>query len=102
MSWVKKAEDMQQGGSVINVNDIPSHTGCSLGRWYYGIGKGRFGQTQEFMEIEAPHRKFHELLKEYVETYASHGSSGAQPILNQLKTVSLNIIANLDQLKKIV
>jgi methyl-accepting chemotaxis protein len=102
LGWVKKAEDMQQGNAVINVNDIPAHTGCSLGRWYYGIGKGRFGQTQEFLEIEAPHRKFHELLKEYVETNTSHGSSGAQSILNQLKTVSQNIITNLDQLKKII
>ncbi len=102
LGWVNKAEDMQQGGAVINVNSIPAHIDCSLGRWYYGIGKGRFGQTQEFLEIEAPHRKFHELLNEYVVTYANHGSGGAQPILNQLKTVSLNIITNLDQLKKIV
>ncbi len=48
LGWVNKAEDMQQGGAVINVNSIPVHTDCSLGRWYYGIGKGRFGQTQEF------------------------------------------------------
>ena len=102
LGWVKRAEEMRQGGAFINVNDIPAHTGCSLGRWYYGIGKGRFGQTQEFLEIEAPHRKFHELLKEYVETNTSHGSSGAQSILNHLKTVSQNIISNLDQLKKIV
>ena len=102
LNWVKKVETMQQGGTAINPKDIPSHTGCALGRWYYGAGMGRFGQLREFISVEAPHKKFHELLKEYVEAFTSNGAGRAQVIFEQLKSVSLNIVADLDQLKKIV
>jgi methyl-accepting chemotaxis protein len=100
--WVKKAEEMQKGGRIININDIPTHTSCSLGRWYVGVGKEKFGQYQEFIQIEAVHKQFHELLKEYVEKFKSHGTGNAQAALDQMKTVSLKIINNLEQLKKIV
>ncbi len=102
LNWVKKAEDMQQGGMAINVKDIPAHTSCSLGRWYYGVGRGRFAHHREFIEIETPHRKFHELLREYVEVFKSHGAGRAQGSLDQLKSLSLNIINNFEQLKRIV
>ena len=102
LNWVKKADDMQKGGSLIHVNDIPIHTDCSLGRWYYGIGMGRFGQREEFKAVETPHKKFHELLKEYVETFTRHGPGKAQAVLNQLKSVSSNIITSFDQLNKII
>jgi len=102
MNWVKKVETMQQGGATLSMNDIPAHTGCSFGRWYYGAGMGRFGQHREFIMVEAPHKKFHELLKEYVEAFTSHGAGRAQAVFDQLKSVSLNIVTDLDQLKKIV
>jgi uncharacterized phage infection (PIP) family protein YhgE len=102
LAWVKRVEDMQKGGAIINIKDIPAHTNCSLGRWYYGIGKGRFGQNQEFVAIEPVHQRFHELLKEYVKTFMGQGQGRSQEVLNQLKSVSQNIVNNLDQLKKVI
>ncbi len=102
LNWVKKAEDMQQGGMAINVKDIPTHTSCSLGRWYYGVGRGRFAHQREFIEIETPHMKFHELLREYVEVFKSHGAGRAKGSLDQLKSLSLNIVNSFEQLKRIV
>jgi methyl-accepting chemotaxis protein len=102
LNWVRKVEDMQQGGAKINPNSITDHTQCSLGRWYYGVGNGKFGQKREFIEIEAPHKRIHQLLKEYVETYTSQGPGKAHVIFDQIKSVSAVIIADLDELKKIV
>jgi hypothetical protein len=102
LTWVKKAEEMQKGGSIINVKDIPAHTNCSLGRWYYGVGQGKFGQNQAFIAVEVPHKKFHELLKEYVLTSMSQGPEKAQTVLDQMKSTSVNIINQLDQLKKAI
>ena len=101
-NWVKKAADMQKGGTIINARDVPTHTNCSLGRWYYGVGKSEFGGNHEFTAIEAQHIKFHELLKEYVETFTKYGSVRAQGVLNQIQSVSLNVGVGLDHLKKVV
>ncbi|MBN2894596.1 MAG: CZB domain-containing protein [Campylobacterales bacterium] len=43
---------------------IPDHTTCNFGRWYTQMEQGSFGRLQSFKALEAPHRKFHELLKE--------------------------------------
>ncbi len=102
MAWINRADDMQRGGMLISENDIPSHKDCSLGRWYYGVGIGRFGRTREFIDIKVPHERFHNLLKEYVDVFTSQGAGPAQIPLEQLRMVSKNIIDHLDQLKKIV
>jgi methyl-accepting chemotaxis protein len=101
LDWVRKAEDMQNGLNVIDAQKIPNHTSCLLGRWYYGIGKKGFGQYREFIDIEAPHVRFHELLKQYVETYTSQGPSSAQATLKQLKSVSAHIMNDFDELKRV-
>lgn len=102
LTWIKKAEDMQQGGVKIQPGDVPSHTQCSLGRWYYGVGSTQFSQKQEFIEIAAPHQRFHEALRSYVETFHRQGKSAAEGPLGQLKSISVAIINQLDQLKKSV
>ena len=101
-NWVKKVDAMQKGSSMIMQNDLPTHTNCSLGRWYYGIGKQEFGQYKEFVDVEAQHTKFHELLSLFVQTYNSQGPSKSQAIAQQLESVSTNVENLLTQLKKIV
>lgn len=93
---------MQTGGVTIRLHEIPTHLTCSLGRWYYGIGKQEFGDNKEFLAIEAQHEKFHHLLNEFVETYSSYGATKSQEVLNQLHVVSTNVANSLDQLKKII
>ncbi len=102
LNWVTKAETMQKGGPVINMVDVPAHTECSFGRWYYGVGQRKFGHLREFTEVETPHKKFHENLKEYTEVFKKHGAGRAQTILDQMKSTSLGVIITLDQLKKVV
>jgi methyl-accepting chemotaxis protein len=102
LNWLKKAEEMQNGGGLIDKNNVPTETQCSLGRWYYGIGKSEFGQRQEFIALEEVHRKCHETLKEYIVTYTDKGSSKAQTSFNQLKANSLNVVNSLDKLKNII
>ncbi|PKO00199.1 MAG: hypothetical protein CVU42_05520 [Chloroflexi bacterium HGW-Chloroflexi-4] len=101
-NWVVKIESMQRGDSTIRAQEIPNHKSCSLGRWYYGIGKQEFGENQEFIDIEAQHEKFHHLLLEFVEAFSSYGSTKSLEVLNQLHVVSNNVGNSLEQLKKSV
>jgi len=102
VNWVKKVEVMQNGGELIPQKDIPTHMSCSLGRWYYGIGKQEFGQFKEFVEVEVQHTKFHELLNSFVLTFSSQGSGKAQATVEQLRTVSTNVVNSLDKLKSVI
>jgi methyl-accepting chemotaxis protein len=102
LGWITAAETMQKGGKKISLNEVPAHTNCAFGRWYYGAGVGQFGQMQEFIAVELPHKEFHNLLREYVEIYKSQGAGRADATLKQLKAVSRNIVNHLDQLKKMV
>jgi len=102
LAWIKKADDMQQGGAQIQPGDIPSHTQCSLGRWYYGVGSTQFSQKREFIEIAVPHEKFHQALRDYVETFHRQGKARSEGALGQLKSISVSIINQLEQLKKTI
>ncbi len=101
-NWVRKVTEMQKGGKIIKAEEIPSHTNCSFGSWYYGVGKIEYGETREFIAIESHHKKFHDLLKEYVETFTKRGGDKAQTVLNQIQVSSQGVMNSIDQLKKVI
>jgi len=35
------------------------HKNCRMGKWYFGIGKERFGNTKAFKEMDMPHTVIH-------------------------------------------
>ena len=99
-NWVTKVERMQNGSEIIKSGSVPTHLDCSLGRWYYGIGKQEFGDMPEFVAVEAQHEKFHQLLADFVETYNASGSARSQEVVSQLRATSLKVERSLDQLKQ--
>ncbi|MCX7976175.1 MAG: methyl-accepting chemotaxis protein [Bellilinea sp.] len=99
LKWAERVEKAARGGAVINTNEVPSHTECSLGRWYYGLGKREFGSRTEFKSIEAEHIRFHELLHEFAAS-RSNGHQGA--LVGEIKQISQQIVRNLDRLKAII
>lgn len=40
----------------------PSHIECKLGKWHSTIAKEKFSHTQKYKEIDAPHRRIHDLV----------------------------------------
>ncbi len=101
-NWVRKVTEMQKGGKIIKAEEIPSHTNCSFGSWYCGVGKIEYGETREFIAIEFHHKKFHDLLKEFVETFTKRGGDKAQTVLNQIQVSSQGVMNSIDQLKKVI
>ncbi len=97
LDWVRKVEDMQNGGGTIK--SVPSHEDCVFGRWYYGDGMRQYGRNPKFVAIEDEHIKFHKLLHDFVDTYNKSGATYSEGIVKQVETSSKAIVANLDQLK---
>jgi methyl-accepting chemotaxis protein len=102
IKWVDAVKKMQSGGAAIQLKDIQKDTNCSLGKWYFGIGKVEFGKYGEFQAIEQPHHRFHDLLAKYVETYNSNGKEKAAVIISQFEDVSKQVINTLDQLMRLI
>lgn len=98
LNWVTKIETMQKGLGTISTEDVPTHATCAFGRWYYGVGKLEFGNNQSFIDVEADHIRFHDLLKKYVESFAGVGNSKGQAILDQMHSVSSSCVNDLDRL----
>ena len=102
LNWLKKAETMQNGGEKLDPAQLPSEKQCSLGRWYYGVGKTEYGSLKEFQNVEEYHIKCHALLKEFVKSYYEGGPTQSLPILQKLNESSRNVINVLDNLKEVV
>ncbi len=102
LKWITAAKTMHAGGKAILAKDISSDTNCSLGKWYYGIGKAEYGEHGEFKAIEQPHHHFHELLRSYVDAYNSSANGKSAAVLLQFEDVSKQVISDLDHLKSII
>jgi len=102
INWFKKVETMQNGGEKLDITQLPNEKQCSLGRWYYGVGKAEYGELKEFKNVEEYHKKCHSLIHEFVKTYNEGGSAKSLPILQKLKESSNNVVVVLDQLKKVI
>lgn len=71
-----------------------------MGKWYYGEGKELFGDLYSFKEIEAPHRKLHEIgIKAYEASKAEDFDSVKQYISEATRIVD-EIISKLSKLEQ--
>ena len=102
LNWLKKAETMQNGGEKLDPSQLPTEKQCSLGRWYYGIGKTEYGHLKEFQNVEEYHIQCHALIHEFAKAYIEGGPTQSLSVLQKLKESSRNVVSVLDQLKTVV
>jgi methyl-accepting chemotaxis protein len=69
-----------------------------LGKWYYGIGKRTLGDTRAYQELDAPHARFHALVREAVEAVERQNAHKAKATLEELHNVSATVFRLLDSL----
>ncbi len=100
LRWVSRLEDFLAGKISIEEKSITSHTGCILGKWYYGRGKIDFGSLSEFTHLEAPHIRIHETIRQVITAQQQGDSASAEAGLLVVRQVSQEIVAGLDQLKE--
>ncbi|NMC55456.1 MAG: HAMP domain-containing protein [Chloroflexi bacterium] len=98
--WVDRARKLMNGLEVIHAADVPGHHDCALGKWYYARGTAMFGTTAEFKQIEAPHRQFHDKLRQFVEA-VDHGASkeSLNTRLQELETMSKTVAESIKRLE---
>lgn len=74
------------------------HYSCRLGKWYYSIGKERYGQKKYFIELEPIHKKVHDLGKQIKSAVLANKHSEAEKLLEDLKLTSKTVQQSIDKL----
>jgi uncharacterized protein YukE len=67
-AWVTRCIPPLPGRNLRMENLTDDHS-CSMGKWYFGVGKQRYGSLPEFVALEEPHAHFHHAAEEAVAAY---------------------------------
>jgi len=98
--WVAKVYSHISGLLKLDLSDMPDHTKCKLGKWYYSEGIKVFGKSPVFRELEDVHKKIHSLSMEILSSYERGDVKRAFEIFPRLEETSQELLRLLDELKK--
>jgi EAL domain-containing protein (putative c-di-GMP-specific phosphodiesterase class I) len=75
------------------------HTECSLGRWYYGVGRS-FAGDPDFDALDAPHRAMHDVCEAiFAAVNSRFGLARLKGMLDDLTDNSNRVTASLQRLE---
>jgi len=97
--WKKRLNEMLLGSTEIRPEEMADHRHCRLGKWYYGEGMQRFSGNPNFVAIEAPHAKVHEVARKVAELYRDGKKIEAQEMVDNLDPHTGFVLENLDKLR---
>lgn len=98
ISWVKRVSDSVIGKSSVHSKELSDHFACRLGKWYYSVGKERYGSYHEFISLEPIHKKVHETGKYIVDAVDRGDMDQARAQLDVLFDLREQVIQKLDGL----
>ncbi len=97
-SWINLLMHAVNEGLPVSHRSVGDDHLCNLGKWYYGVGMRRYKHLASFVQIEAPHRRVHQMAEE-IENYCHRGDfERARELLPELLQRRDEIISLLQQL----
>jgi methyl-accepting chemotaxis protein len=102
LDWVDRLNAMQAGKAHLTEKDVANHKHCALGKWYYSRGKTEFGKLPEFIAIEGPHERMHQLCRQTVLTFNSGDKQAARQMIEQVRSLSKEVVDDLMRLEKAI
>ncbi len=80
-------------------DDLATHTGCRLGKWYYeGEGKTCFSQLDGYRGLEKPHIDVHRQGRAAVEAFHAGDLSAGVDAIEQMEAASMLVLQNLERM----
>ena len=87
------------GLSDKSANDIPDHTACRLGKWYYqGDGVDCFSKLSGYKEVETPHMAVHRHAKEALDAFHACDPLSGVDALSRMEKASREVVTALEQI----
>ncbi|QAR32839.1 hypothetical protein EP073_05305 [Geovibrio thiophilus] len=95
IAFMKRIFDCFQNGTTIQ---LPDHTTCGFGKFYFGKGMELFGKDQDFQALAKPHEGVHKLGNEIMNRLKSNNRAGIETSINELDRNVKSLVAKLDAL----
>jgi len=86
------------GMSDKSINEVPDHTACRLGKWYYE-GEGLTLKDMDgYRQLELPHKEVHVFGIQAIERYLKGDHDGSIESLSRMEHASLIVLDQLDHM----
>lgn len=99
-NWVQKLYRMYYSDETIDPSRIASHENCRLGKWYFSREADCYRSNPEFLKIEMPHQKIHDLAWEAAAAYQNGDTARSLVLIKELDSVSRNLVELFEQFKQ--
>ncbi len=87
------------GVSHKRVGDFAPHTGCRLGKWYYeGEGRSNFSGLPGYVEMEAPHKRFHDSGLAGLADWQDGDMASCFAHIGTMEAASMQVLASLERI----
>lgn len=100
--WRWRIYNLLLGFENITVEDVGEAHESRLGEWYAGMGNELLGHEPAFKAIAPLHRQVHQLAKKAVNAHWNGEKEQAELYLQELSSISQQVIGYLKQLKEII
>lgn len=81
-----------------NIIQLPNHTTCSFGKFYYNEGMNEYGDDKDFRAIEPIHKRVHDLGLQIMSNIESHKYEENKLLVDELERNVEDLVAILDKL----
>lgn len=99
LAWKMRLRAFLDGQAEIPHEQAVSAHDCDFGRWFYSMGRERFGNSAAMRAIEHPHERLHQLIGEIVTGRRQHSSKDElESKYQEVVQLSTEIVAAIDQL----
>lgn len=87
------------GVSTKRSDDFAAHTHCRLGKWYYeGEGRDCFSKLPGYVEMESPHRQFHDAGLAALRAYQEGQTEACFSRVGDMEAASLKVLSSLERI----
>lgn len=87
------------GVSQKRAEDFAAHTHCRLGKWYYeGEGRNCFSRLPGYVEMETPHRQFHDTGLAALRANLAGDMDACFTCVGEMEAASLKVVSALEKI----
>lgn len=88
------------GKLALQPSELPDHTCCRFGKWYFSEGKQACGSSAAYQTLNRPHEEIHRIAKEAVDLRNRGDIHGAEERLAHVEDLSSEVVDLLDRMKQ--
>ncbi len=99
LSWRGKVARFIDGEATIDARKATDHHACDFGCWYYGSEGKKLRHLNAMREIETPHAKLHEAIKQVMQHKQRGETEMAEAVLHEINSLSKNVVELLDRIE---